>query len=85
MKLTPSPSVAWQMVGPEAVLVDLRSGLTLGLNESGSFIWKRLTTHSGEQIASELAAEYRIPIDDAERDVREFLQTLVDRGFAAVA
>ena len=83
MRWKTTTTVAWQMIGPEAVLVDVDSGTTLGLNETGSFIWKRLGSLDEAEIASELATEYRIPVEDAVQDVCEFLDLLRSRGFVA--
>ncbi|MGA7617191.1 MAG: PqqD family protein [Thermoanaerobaculia bacterium] len=83
MKWETTSSVAWQMVGPEAVLVDVATGTTLGLNPTGSFIWKRLRENDDAAIATELAREYGIPREEADRDVADFLELLRDRGFVS--
>lgn len=92
--MTPTPAVedvalrihsrvAWQMVGEEAVLVDLETGRAVGLNETGSFLWKRLEVMDEEELAAELAAAFSVEPDRAREDVARFLALLRERDFLA--
>jgi hypothetical protein len=83
--MTIHPRVAWQSVGDQVVVVDLRTGRALGLNETGSFLWTRLETHSAEQMAEALAAEFDVTAEDALENVNAFLRTLADRELISAA
>ena len=66
-----------------AVLYDPDSGNGFGVNPVSVFIWKRLDGRHG---LSEIVAELRktcedVP-EDAEGYVNEFIQDLIQRGFA---
>jgi SynChlorMet cassette protein ScmD len=66
-----------------AILFDPDSGDGFGLNPVGVFIWKRL---DGEHTEREILLEMREPFDnvpeDAETHLREFIEDLLQRGFA---
>jgi hypothetical protein len=75
------PRVAWQVLDGEAILIDLDRGRSLGLNETGSFLWPRLAASSEEDLVSALLAEFDVTPEAARRDVNAFLQQLRERGF----
>lgn len=73
------PRVAWQTVAGEAVVVDLSAGRTLGLNETGTFVWSRVERTDDEEIAREMASAFRVETDRALSDVRDFLRGMEAR------
>lgn len=73
------PRVAWQTVAGEAVVVDLSAGRTLGLNESGTFVWSRVDRTDDEEIAREMASAFGVETDRALSDVRDFLHGMEAR------
>ncbi len=75
------PRVAWQVLDGEAVLIDLDGGRTLGLNETGSFLWSRLGRGDETALARDLAESYQVTEEQAREDVRAFLELLRGRGF----
>jgi hypothetical protein len=75
--------VAWQVIDGEAMIVDLDSGKTLGLNETATWIWSHLDGRTAIDLAADLAAEFAISPVDAERDVNEFLSVLRERKLIA--
>lgn len=81
MNLKIEKNVAWQLVGDEALIVDLRDGYSLGLNPVGSFIWSRLERLSREEIGNELVGAFNVTHDVALRDIDEFVAELKRRGF----
>lgn len=81
MPLRIHPRVAWQVLDGEAVLIDLDRGQTLGLNETGSFLWSRLTQHDEPALARALAETYQVGEEEARADVAAFLELLRARGF----
>jgi len=72
--------VAWQLVGPEAVIVDLRSGCGIGLNPTAAFVWSRLPTDSLPAIANELATRFDVNRASALEDLEGFVESLRSRG-----
>jgi hypothetical protein len=75
--------VAWQTVQHEAVLVDLSAGNTLGLNATGSFVWKHLEEDNVDGIAARVAEEFSIDVDSARRDVEAFIEQLISRNLVS--
>jgi SynChlorMet cassette protein ScmD len=66
-----------------AVLFDPDSGEAFGINPVGVFIWKRLDgLHTEEDILKELIEECEDIPEDAATHVTEFIEDLVNRGFA---
>lgn len=80
-----NPRVAWQVFGGEAVLVDLGSGRTLGLNATAGFIWSKIEEQSIDEIGLALAAQHDISSADAQRDVTEFVELLATEGMLTPA
>jgi hypothetical protein len=76
-----SSRVAWQVVDGEAVLIDLEGGRALGLNETASFIWKRLAEQGEPELAQAVAEEFEVDLEQARQDVNAFLSLLRSRGF----
>ncbi len=63
------------------VLLDMNGGLVLASNVVGARIWQLLEERrSRTHIAQQLANEYSIAIDRAERDVAAFVAALIARG-----
>lgn len=85
MKLKLAPQVAWQVIDGEAVIIDLASGVTIGLNPSGTFIWTRLLEHDATAAAEALVSEYGIASEEAVADVAELIATLRERNLVVAA
>lgn len=79
-----APHVAWQVVGGETVVVDLRSGHALGLNGTAGLIWSSVERSKPEEIALRIAEEYGLAPEAAREDVREFIGELLERQLLAV-
>ena len=80
MRYRRAPDLAWQAVGPETVIIDLRRGRSLGLNETGGLVWGLVGEHDAPEIAAEVARRFRIGEDEARKDVARLLEALLDRG-----
>ena len=66
-----------------AILFDPDSGDAFGLNPIGVRIWKRLDgNHSVEDILKGLQESCEDVPDEAEGDLQEFIEDLVQRGLA---
>ena len=71
--------VAARIIDGEAVIVLPESGQVNVLNEVGSRIWELIDgTHSVGEITEIIVAEYDVTAEQAERDVDEFIQELVE-------
>lgn len=75
-----APSVAWQQIGAEVVLVDVASGISRGLNGTASFLFTRVNGRTTSELATLLAEAYDIQPERAHRDVTEFLASLEAAG-----
>jgi hypothetical protein len=81
MRWKPSTRTAWQLVAAEAVVVDLASGRTVGLNPTGSVIWSQIAQEKEESdIVSNVAGTFGITEELASRDVTSFLRLLSERN-----
>jgi coenzyme PQQ synthesis protein D (PqqD) len=76
----PSPRLAWQMIDGEAVILDVASARTLGLNPAGALIWTLLPDHDELEIAAALARRFAVDVEAALGDLREFVGDLRARG-----
>jgi hypothetical protein len=69
-----------------AVVMDIRAGSMFSLNPIASIIWKQLgEDRSLEEIAMRLAADFRIPHEQARTDVNEFVRQLEVRQLLLVS
>jgi hypothetical protein len=72
---------AHRVLSDEAIVVNFKNSFFYSLNPVGTFIWERCDgRHSLAQIAQELAAEYDVTPEEAARDCREFIDSLVEQG-----
>jgi methyltransferase-like protein len=72
--------VAWQIVDGEAIVVDLASGNTIGLNPAATFLWSQIDgTHDDKALTSALISEFDVSAAEAENDTREFLDEMKRR------
>jgi len=79
MPLRIASHVAWQIVDGEAVIVDLASGKTMGLNPSATFIWSMIDGRDESQLANLTSQKFGIDLGAAKSDVREFLSEMNQR------
>lgn len=70
----------------EAVLLDLRSEIYLGLDEVGARMWHLITSgETGEAAIAPLLAEYDVEEAKLRADLRQFVRELLDRQLMEVA
>lgn len=80
-KMKVPPQVMWRAIGEETVLLNLERGLYFGLDEVGARIWELLAAEkSFPEIASVVAGEYDVNIEQVRSDLIEFIGTLVEKG-----
>ena len=58
MRLKPAPQVAWQVIDGEAVVVDLASGVTIGLNPAGTFLAKVFQSGADAELLAQLKRDF---------------------------
>ena len=75
-----APSVAWQVVNDEAIVIDLASGRVIGLNPTGTFLWSRLDGRDEPALASAMVDEFDVNEDAAMNDVRTFVADMRRRN-----
>lgn len=63
------------------VLLDVGAGLVLSANAVGARIWELIEQkRTAGEIAQQLAEEYGVPAERAQRDVAMFIAGLIARG-----
>ncbi len=66
-----------------AILFDPESGDGFGLNPVSVFVWKRLDgEHTQKQILDDIKQNFDDVPEEAEVHLKEFIQDLLNRGFA---
>jgi hypothetical protein len=81
MRVTSGPDVVFQTVGDEAVLLNMKTSLYLGLNAMGTRMWTALTGATTIQAAFEsLLAEFDVSPDELRKDLEGFLAKLNEFG-----
>jgi len=70
----------FRLVGEEGVLLNLTTGMYLGLNLVGTRMWKVLGSTSSIQAAyDELLQEYEVEPSQLRGDLEEFIDQLLDQ------
>jgi hypothetical protein len=70
-----------QRHGDGVIVVDLRTYNYIELDDVGGAMWEALRAHGDtESAARRLADEYDAPIDEIERDLAEFIESLASSG-----
>jgi SynChlorMet cassette protein ScmD len=84
LRATANPSIVFREEFDDwAILFDPESGDAFGVNPVSAFIWKRLDgRHTQAQIVDEVQSSFDQVPEDVPGHVREFIASLVERGFA---
>lgn len=75
-------AVVSRNVDGETIVLAVDSSEYLGTNESGTILWEALargTTHT--ELVELLVAAYRVSVEQADADVRTFVDACRDQGF----
>jgi hypothetical protein len=73
-------------VGNELVMMSAESGVYIGLNDVGAFIWDLIETpHDLDQIYTILSSEFETTLDGCRPEVDRFLAELETRGAISLA
>jgi hypothetical protein len=82
---TISKDVAFREVDGSILLVDLKTGSYFSLNATASFVFRLISRDkTTAEIASEMAAFYRVSEETARRDVEECIAGLIREGILKV-
>jgi hypothetical protein len=78
-------NVAWKVLEGEAVVLSLDSGIYFTLNASGTAAWERIDgATSLEEIGRGLCEQFEVTPEQAQRDLLELTQALLDEGWIRV-
>ena len=80
MALRRSPDTAWQMIGEEAVIMNLSGAHVVGLNATGALVWSLLEERDEPGLVRAVAERFDVEEAAARDDVHEFLTLLRERG-----
>ena len=81
MILAKAPTTAWRVIEGEAVILSLETKVLRGLNPVGSRVWELIDgRRSVDEIVRVVVEEFDVAPQDAARDVRGFVQELLDKG-----
>lgn len=84
-RVTVAPDVLFRLVGDEAVLLNLKSELYLGLDPVGTRMWTVLNEASSVQAAYDvLLQEYDVEPNRLRQDLDELLGQLLEQGLIEV-
>ncbi|MGD8896826.1 MAG: PqqD family protein [Acidobacteriota bacterium] len=75
-----NPDLAWQMIGDEAVVMNLAGARVLGLNPTGALVWSLLEERDEQGLAEAVSERFAVDADAAREDVQAFLGLLRERG-----
>jgi hypothetical protein len=82
--VTVPPQVMFRLVGDEAVLLDLQSGMYFGLDPVGARMWNLLAEgRTLDDVASTVAEEYGVEVGRVQSDILELVATLRGKGLLA--
>jgi hypothetical protein len=85
-RVTTAPNVMLRVIGDEAVILNLKSGLYLGLDPVGTRIWTVLNSAPSIQAAYEsLLTEYDVGPERLRQDLDELLDKLLEQGLIEIA
>jgi hypothetical protein len=77
----PQPDIVSRRLDDQTVLVNLRTNRIFELNRTGARLWELLGEGSSEsQIVERLLAEFDVPQEELEREVRALIGSLLDEG-----
>src|SRR5437867_10647192 len=80
-RVTVAPDVLFRLVGNEAVLLNLRTELYLGLDPVGTEMWAVLTnTSSIEAAYDSLLQEFDVEPERLRHDMNDFIEKLLAQG-----
>lgn len=75
------PELIWREVDENTVIVSPEDGDIVVLSATGSVIWKMLADKKGvNEIETCLVNDYIVSVEEAKRDIQQFIQDLRQAG-----
>jgi hypothetical protein len=85
VRVAPAPKVLFRELGGEAVILDLKTERYLGLDETGTRMWRLLTELDSIQAAyAALLDEYDVEPDRLREDLVRFVEELSSHGLIEI-
>jgi Coenzyme PQQ synthesis protein D (PqqD) len=85
VRVSISPSVIFEELEGEVVLLHLEGGMYYKLNGSGTRIWSLIQQHEDvSDVVRAVTAQYHVEPDVAERDVAALVKQLEEKGLVTV-
>lgn len=85
-RVTTSPDVMFRTVGEEAVLLNLKTELYMGLDPVGTRMWELLTKSASiEEAFGALLTEYDVEADRLRVDLEKFIDRLIEKELIEVS
>ena len=80
------PEVLFREVGEETVLLNLKTEKYLGLNDTGTAIWKALAESPTLQEAYDAVLDqFEVDAEELKRDMRELVDALIEQRLIEIA
>jgi hypothetical protein len=73
--------VVFEVLDDQAVLLNLKTGIYFGLNDTGTRIWKLIEEHGDiDAVRKRMLEEFDVSQETLEGDLRGLLSELLERG-----
>ena len=81
MKLKISDDVVFRILGDEAVILNLASGVYFGLDTVGTRMWQLMSEHGSiDKVVSALLDEYEVEETQLRNDLDKLIEQLSEKG-----
>ena len=81
MKLTIPDDVMFRILGDEAVILNVASGVYFGLDAIGTRMWQLMSEHgSTDNVVETMLNEYEVEEGQLRRDLDNLIQQLSEKG-----
>ncbi len=81
MNLRIPDDVVFRVLGDEAVILNLATGIYFGLDTVGTWMWQLMSEYGAtEKVAEALLAEYEVEEGQLRQDIASLIQRLKDKG-----
>ena len=75
------PDLIWRSLDDGTVIINPEQGDVKVLNEVGARVWELVDgQRSISQIAKEITRDYEVSLDDANKDLQDYLNVMIDQG-----
>ena len=76
-----SPDLIWRSLDDGTVIINPEQGDVKVLNDVGARVWELVDgQRSIDQIALEITQDYEVSLDDANKDLKDYLNVMIDQG-----